>query len=406
MSKSSNSYLIFRILEVLIQKVSRRTSKQFAIDTIQNVIQNCQKSCDVIKYVSINKDPYLEVNETIQVDKLIDSVDPKEVFAAVEEILKFTVKDLKKSADYFFIREFQEAVDDIDHLRINTEDLNLGVMQLEYIIDRKQSQLMKKNEIIFNVVKALIVSLNRYYNDKKVIEIIKESIDYLKNVYVFLDYVRISEKTDSEGYYLIDVGGEINNTLSFILAEGIQKFLEHTINKTDLENKNSIIDDLKLEMGEKNLNEIENFGVSLDKIRVEKSRYEEKDIIKKSLESLIKVIGMRTSDKFAVSVVSHILESLKKSDKNSPLRMISIDKSANSSTLPDFSIAVSPNIRDAGTREIAKGIQEIIKMAGTHLGNKTISFVDDFKIQLGNNYVTAMEDLGVNFQLLEFKFGS
>ncbi|MBN2602513.1 MAG: hypothetical protein JXA91_00070 [Candidatus Thermoplasmatota archaeon] len=406
MSKSSNSYLISRILEVLIQKVARRTSKQFAIETIQKVVQNCQKSCDVIKYISLNKDPYLELSEIVQVDKLINSVDPQEVFVAVEEILKFTVKDLKKSADYFFIREFQEAVDDIDHLRINTEDMNLGVMQLEYIIDRKQSQLMKKNELIFNVLKALIFSLNRYYNDEKVIEIIKESIEYLKDVYVFLDYVRISKKTDGEGFYLIDVGGEINDTLSYILTEGMQKFLEYTINKTDLENKNSIIDDLKKDLGEKNLNEIENFGVKLDRIRIEKSRYEEKDIIKKSLESLIKVIGMRTSDKFAVTVISHILENLKKSNENSPLRMISIDITANSSNLPDFSIDISPNIKYAGTREIAKGLQEIVKMAGTHLGNKTISFVNDFKNQLGNNYVTAMQDLGVNFQLLEFKFGS
>jgi len=224
-------------LEVLIQKVARRTSKQFAIETMQKVIQNCQKSCDVLKYISISKDPYLEPNEIVKVDNLINSVDPKEVFIAVEEILKFTIKDLKKSADYFFIREFQEAVDDIDHLRINTEDLNLGVMQLEYIIDRKQSQLMKKNELIFSVVKALIFSLNQYYQDRKVIDIIKESINYLKEVYVFLDYIRISGKTDGEGFYLIDVGGEINNTLSFILAEGIQKLLELTINKTDLENK-------------------------------------------------------------------------------------------------------------------------------------------------------------------------
>ena len=406
MSKSSNTNLISRILEVLIQKVARRTSKQFAIETMQKVIQNCQKSCDVLKYISISKDPYLEPNEIVKVDNLINSVDPKEVFIAVEEILKFTIKDLKKSADYFFIREFQEAVDDIDHLRINTEDLNLGVMQLEYIIDRKQSQLMKKNELIFSVVKALIFSLNQYYQDRKVIDIIKESINYLKEVYVFLDYIRISGKTDGEGFYLIDVGGEINNTLSFILAEGIQKLLELTINKTDLENKDSIIDGFKLKLGDRNLYEIENLGVKLDKIRIEKSRYEEEDIIKKSLESLIKVIGMRTSDKFAVSVVSHILESLKKSDGNSPLTMISIDISANSSSLPDCSISVSPNIKYAKTKEIARGIQEIVKMAGTHLGNKTISFVDDFKSQLGNNYVTAMEDLGVNFQLLEFKFGS
>ena len=313
---------------------------------------------------------------------------------------------MKKSADYFFIREFQEAVDDIDHLRINTEDLNLGVMQLEYIIDRKQSQLMKKNELIFSVVKALIFSLNQYYQDRKVIDIIKESINYLKEVYVFLDYIRISGKTDGEGFYLIDVGGEINNTLSFILAEGIQKLLELTINKTDLENKDSIIDGFKLKLGDRNLYEIENLGVKLDKIRIEKSKYEEEDIIKKSLESLIKVIGMRTSDKFAVSVVSHILESLKKSNEKSPLSMISIDNSANSSSLPNCSISVSPNIKYAKTKEIARGIQEIVKMAGTHLGNKTISFVDDFKSQLGNNYVTAMEDLGVNFQLLEFKFGS
>jgi hypothetical protein len=406
MYKSSNSYLISRILEVLIQKVARRTSKQFAIESIQKSIQKCQKSYDVLKYIKIITNPYFELDEIVKVDNLINHVDPKEVFIALEEILKFIVKDLKKNADYFFIREFQEAVDDIDNLRINTEDLNLGVMQLEYIIDRKESQLRTKNELIFNVIKALIFSLNRYYHDKKVIEIIKESINYLKGVYIFLDYIRISEKTDGQGFYLIDVGGEINNTLSLILAEGVQKLLENTINKTDLENKNSIMEHLKEELGEKNLNEIENLGINLDRIRIEKSRYEEEDIIKKSLESLIKVIGMRTSDKFAVSVVSYILESLKKSDENSPLKMISIDTKPNTSTLPYFSIAVSPNIKYAGTREIARGLQEIVKLAGTHLGNKTISFVDDLKNQLGKNYVIAMEKLGVNFQLLEFKFVS
>lgn len=64
-----------------------------------------------------------------------------------------------------------------------------------------------------------------------------------------------------------------------------------------------------------------------------------------------------------------------------------------------------PEISNVEPYEFAKAIRDVIKIAETHLDDKTnTSFIEDFKKQLGGEYLLQIEKIGVNLHFLEFKF--
>ena len=140
MLKLKSSEIINHILQTLIKRISRRTTENFAIGLIDSVVKELGPKYGFLRYVEIEDTLYSESTKIVTVSSDINSVESDEFFKAVKEIIEMTISYLEKNADYFFIKEFKESIADIVDLKLEEKDVDLNLMQYEYIIDRKQER--------------------------------------------------------------------------------------------------------------------------------------------------------------------------------------------------------------------------------------------------------------------------
>ena len=112
-------------------------------------------------------------------------------------------------------------------------------------------------------------------------------------------------------------------------------------------------------------------------------------------------IGSRTAESFAVATIDNIIEELQ--EEHDVLKYIKIDKSQYEKG--SEAINIMPEINNIESYKLGKAIREIIKEAGEELDkDKKASFIEDFKRQLGDDYLLEIEKIGVNLHFLDLKF--
>jgi len=132
--------------------------------------------------VTINNTIYSEGTKAVSVNPEINSVESDEFYKAVHELFLMTVKYLERNADFFFIREFQDALNDIGLGTIG-ENLDLNRRQLEYIFDRTQTLRIDNSGLVEHVLNALTFLLNRTLSEVQAIKTVADSSPNLGRIY-------------------------------------------------------------------------------------------------------------------------------------------------------------------------------------------------------------------------------
>jgi hypothetical protein len=403
MPNLSNQEIATNLLDLLIKKIARRVSMQFAVETVFNAVNELSLKYEFIQHIHVKNFAYVEWAENVTIDYKINEVDYADFCRGMNELIKITVQKLKRHADYFFIREFHEAVDEIESLQIKEDDFKLGLMQLQYIINRKQAQMLRKDEIVFDVIKALLLTLNKIYDHQRSIKNLVDILHVAQKKYPFFNHVTIRENTEVQGSYIIDVRQEINITMSFVLAEGIHRLVEMVTNASKWDDEETFFKTFQDHLGEEHLSELRKMGVTFSDIKILSLQFENKDILTKLVESLIHLIGLRTSKSFAISVMTQIL-TRGKNNNDSIYNNISVVRTDDGQNQIGYRIDILSDINYVDGKTFGKAIHHIIMEVGSNLGDKTPSFVTDLKELLGKDYYHAMETMGVNFHLLELRY--
>jgi len=398
MSNLKNSQAVRFVLQTLINKIGRRTSKGFATVTLDAVIKELIPRYDFLKYIKIEKMFYSGGIDAVGASSEIDLVDPAEFYDAIEYIMEKTVKNIKEKANFFFIREVKEELNDVYGLNLEERSIDLRRMQLQFIVDKSQEFQIKNSEMVEIVIGALNNLINRKFPETQKTKNIVESIRELEEKYDFISYVEIINEPTSGGFHLIRVLPSINKVSPLIVSEAIQKLI-HDVGKS-LDWNKSFIESLEEELGEKRLAEIEKMGINLKHINFILMRQEHKILVEKALEALVYVIGKDTSNDFAVGAIDAAIEKLE--ERHDVLKYIKIDKSRYAEGVD--AISVMPEINNVESYRLGKAIREVIKITGSKLGNRTATYIEDFKNRLGAEYFFEIGKIGVNLHFLELKF--
>ena len=402
MKNFTNTEIVEYVLRGLAKKIGRRTSEGFAVVTIDTIIKELRPKYDFLKYVLVQDTTYSEGINAVSIMPDMDYVEHDELYRALDDVIKSAVRHLKRKADYFFIREFKEIFDGIPGLDIEKEGISLNQMQLEYIVDRTNIFRLIHSEIIENVIKTLICLLNKVNPEKQAIDMMITSVEKLKQRYSFLKYVDISPKPDSNGFYTIGAMSGINNVSSAKVSDVIQKLIEEIGMLINWENEKEAFNDaFKKELGEEQLGNLQRLGINLNHIQTMMAKKEHENIAKNTLKALVVVVGRFTSEGFAIITIHNAIKDL--SESHNVLRYIKIDESQYSKGAN--AIEIIPDINTVESYELAKALRDIIKMTGTFLDDKnTSSFIEEFKKELGDEYLQEVKKIGVNLHFLELKF--
>ena len=399
MSNLKNSQVIRCVLQTLVSKIDRRTSEGFATVTLDAVLNELMSRYDFLRYVEIKNTFYSEGIDAVNVSSEIDLVDTAKFYNAVRDIMEMTVKYVKEKANFFFIKEVQEALNDIYDLDLKEQNIDLNLMQFQFIVDKKHEVKMKNSEMVEIVIGALNNIINQKFPGAQKTKTMINSIRKLGKKYDFLKHVEISDEPTSGGFYLIRALPGINNAHPIDVAEAIQKIICDIGESLDWKDGESFIESLKMEIGEKHL-ALEGMGVNLEHIKFVLMRQGHEVLVKKTLEALIDTVSKNTSEGFAVVAIDAAIGKLE--EKHNILRYIKIDKSRYAEGAN--AISIMPDINNVESYKLGKAIREVIRMVGKELGSKTSLYIEDFKKRIGTKYLYEIERIGVNLHFLELKF--
>lgn len=131
------------------------------------------------------------------------------------------------------------------------------------------------------------------------------------------------------------------------------------------------------------------------------TQFDNSDIIKKTIFSLITVATPKTSDEYAWSCIKNLLIELR--DKYPFLKYIEIGDIENIDYKID-DINVMMELNTVNPFELGRAIQDIIDLLKKRLGNKAgYFFLEEFKQVLGEKYHSIIKDMGVDLRLIELK---
>lgn len=266
------------LLKTLMNKISRRTTQEQSKKVMDAVFRELLPRYDFLRYITITDIMYSEAIEFIKIDPEINTVNPALFDRAIRDIIKTTIRHLQHDADFFFIREFREAIDDIGDEELLDKDINLSSMQFQYIFEKQHSLIMpeekpihtespkiekpKYDEIIKKVLEVLVDIVNATTDKKSTMSRMDSIIQTVQKTHSFLQYIHIDNKLYAEGMKAVTIQAEINTIESYVLAKAIRDIIKLT-NASLGDNVTTFIESFKTKMGESYLLEIEKMGINL-----------------------------------------------------------------------------------------------------------------------------------------------
>jgi len=400
MSTVKNSEVIDHILQTFIVKIARRSSDTFAVETLDRVLKELEPKYDFLQYVKVENTAYAEGMNAVQIMPEIDAVDSGVFYQGVNELIQRTVQRLEHLADFYFIREFQEAIEHIDDLVLKEKDINLGSMQFDYLVTRKQALNIENAEMVEQVIRTLINILSRKSSEQQAVKTVVTTLNNLKEQYACVNYILVSDEPNPEGFYMIETLKNINTVWPGKVAQALQKLIEEIGKSVAWEGEESFIEVLQKELGEEQLKKLKTMGVIFQQIKRILVQQAHEELMKKTLETLVSIVGERTSPGFAVVTLDTVLKNL--AGKYTFLTYIKIDKDRYSEGIDAVSVVSDINMVES--YKLGQAIREIMKMMHQNLGDKAYDFIGEFKKKLGDEYLYEIENIGINLHFLELEF--
>jgi len=385
------------ILSVLQRKIARRTSENEATAMLSRFINELTPKYQFLKYISIDQTIYSET-DSIFVAPELSQVNQKELFNALHDLVKKSVREMKEKADFFFIREFQDAFEDLEPVQTSvTDDLSLEEMQHEYLVNRAHTLSVEKNQLLINIVHALLSIANTRLSDKESIRLINDTLVELIPKFPFFHTIDISKNTGTEGYYTVEINGNVQEIPAYQFADSLYQLIMEIGTKIKIQNPEQFSQLLKQNIGVHNTDLLRKLNIPVDNLYFSTSSLSKKDIMQHLIDALIDIVGNRTSQLFAVTVLKKMSSAVE--ETHPLLRKVSITKNEKS-----HSVSFESSFESSNDEEFRKSIKALIEAVGSHLGRKKGDFIQELKKKLGKEYVTTIENMGLNFHILEMRF--
>jgi len=130
-------------------------------------------------------------------------------------------------------------------------------------------------------------------------------------------------------------------------------------------------------------------------------KLEKSDVIKRLLQSIVDVIGRRSSEDYAIVMVGNTIKKLQ--EKYGFLRFVQIKNTRYSEIENIVNIDSSINLTES--EEIGKVMQEIVGTIVVAMGkNAGFFFIKEVKNKIGPNYEMTIRSMGVDLNFMQFSF--
>jgi len=385
-----------QFIQTLIDIIGRKTSQEYAAVTIRNLLKKFQLLYPFLQNIKIRNTYSLELESCVTVQESLNDVDPIKVGAMLKELMKLIMSSMGKTAGYYFIRETREKIgNDYDEILLKTMDVDLTMLQSYYIVEKKSINLLhiEKSDVMRRLLKAIIDVLEKQTSKTFAIGFVAQHLESLSQQYPFLEKISINDIRYTLGAEEVVVPFEIDNIDPQDLGRAILSLL-HSVEKALIDHgRNSLVSDLKMHLTHEYLAKLEEMGVT---IVAQGIGYDA--VFKQVLKALIDVIKKTSTEYYAIFVVNSSLRKIE--DSYQFLKNVKVDPAKNEGELYD--ITVGSDINSISETDARRAIHHLLEIIMAYLSEKVRNeFIQHFKDSLERKYLLKIEELGVNFHLIE-----
>ena len=397
-----NAKIITELLTTLFVKISRRTNEKNAITILNRVLSDSKNKYSYLTLIIINDATYKENRDYIKInnEKLFNKLSSQNLKNCIKDIFELTIKHLQRDADYFFIREFKEAVNKIDDFHLDYNELDLNKLQFKYIINRKEDLKIKNSKIFTIIIEAFLNTINKLSNNLESYSIIKSIFNSSYNQFEFLKAIEFKNEKNQKSYYDISIDPSIDYIPSYQISKAIVYLIRQIGYKIDTENKSIYIDTLKKEINNENLLLLKKIGVNLNLIDISIFKVGFDNVLNKILSTIYFLLLEEKPKENILLKMNEVISSLKQNYEfldNIKIKEISLENN-------DNIFEINPEINNVPAYKYAKALREIIIETSNYFSKDKSIFIDEFKQSIGDEYLYEIEKIGVNLHFLEMKF--
>lgn len=137
-----NSVLFKYIMNALYNIIKNKTSENYSIMVIGNILKTIENKFEFLKYVNVICAGQIENQDGI-IDLVgnIDTIDTSEISKAIESIIRITSSSMKdKEAGKYFITELKKYIKNPYILELKKHDVDIDTIQNEQQYDNQQEK--------------------------------------------------------------------------------------------------------------------------------------------------------------------------------------------------------------------------------------------------------------------------
>ncbi|MBN1860200.1 MAG: hypothetical protein JW840_01930 [Candidatus Thermoplasmatota archaeon] len=385
-----------QFIETIIDIIGRKTSEEYAAVAIRNLLKKLEKSYSFLQAIEIKNSRTLELEGTVKVQEQLNTISPLEVGLSLQELLRTIMKSLGKTAGYFFIRETREKIGiNYDRFLLKSMDLDLSLMQSMFIVEKKTVHLLdlQNSDILRRFLKVLIDVVEKQTSKAFAINTIKQHVDVLKQHYPFLTYLSMNDVRYTLGTEEIALQPQINTIEPQDVGRAIKSILQE-IEKTLSEiGRNSIVGDLKGQLTFEYLGKLNEMGVALTSQNVGYNA-----LFSQVIKTLVDALSKKSSENNAISLVNSFLR--KNDNKYEFLKKIKVEPSVHQDE--PYHIIISDTFDTISDTDVRRAIQQLLENILQSLEKQNSEdFIQQFKESLDKKYLLKIEEIGVNFHMIE-----
>ena len=400
MAESTNLEIAKKVMQTLHNRIKRRSDEEHAIKLLTSVVSQIERKYDFLKHIKIVDNRYHDDFEIIQINDEINTVPTDQFYAAINDLMKETIVQLKRVADYYFIREYKQSLGAKDETKLKNKGINLDVMQSDYILKRQNLYVIKNDDLYEHVISSLLKILNKFYPSHQSSIIMNSMLTHLSKKYDFLNFISLTEIDDKKGVYEIIIYPDINKVWSLKLCESIQSLIGQTRKQIIWNQPIPFISMFKQIIGRDQTDILERLGIDFQRLKTISNDENQKDIVKKTLYALFIVISRHTAESYAIALLDSVIQSVQNDYPD--LKAISIDSSQYIKGFDAIQIDNTLNSIDA--TDFGHMLREIIAKISQNLPtNEKLRFIELIKKNLDDKTMETFEKIGLNLHMIELK---
>jgi len=385
-----------QLISTIIEIIGRKTSEEYAAVTIRNLLRQLQPRYPFLREIEIKNNRTVEVENVLSVNVALNEFSPKDVGQAMKELIVTITNLLGKNAGYFFIRETSEKIGiEYDMFLLKTMNINLTLMQSTIIVEKKSENLIdiQKADVIKRFLKNLSEAIEKQTSKSFAITCLQQHLGKLRQQYPFLDYIRINDIRQTGGDEEIIIQQEINTIGLEHLGKAITAILQETERTCIDQIHTSITGDLKTRLSIEYLTKFREMGVT---ILSHGNDYNA--IFTEVLKTIIEIIGETKSETETIQIVNLLLRNL--ADKYAFIKEITIESLSNERG--NYRIKTGNTINTISQTDARRALQQLLETTTEVLDEeRSENFIQQFKDFLDIKCLIKIEEIGVNFHLIE-----